>query len=47
MYAFEDIPKNILCMRYYFSKKWIKPVTAQGIKGLEKFNRKRFGDEND
>lgn len=40
MYIFEDIPKNILCIKYYFSKKWIKPVTKQGIEGLEKFKQK-------
>lgn len=45
MYIFEDIPKNILCMRYYFSKKWIKPVTEEGIRGLEKFNSEKVGEK--
>lgn len=45
MYIFEDIPKNILCIRYYFSKKWIKPVTEEGIKGLERFNKEKVGEK--
>lgn len=45
MYIFEDIPKNIFCMRFYFSKKWIKPVTEEGIKGLERFNKKEAGEK--
>lgn len=36
MYIFEDIPKNILSLKFYFSKKWIKPVTEQGKAGLKK-----------
>jgi hypothetical protein len=40
MYVFEDVPKNILCIKFYHSKKWIKPVTKEGIKGLEKYNEK-------
>lgn len=30
MYIFEDIPKNIFSFKFYFSKKWIKPVTQEG-----------------
>lgn len=45
MYIFEDIPKNILCIRYYFSKKWIKPVTKEGIKGLERYNQEKAGEK--
>lgn len=43
MYVFEDIPKNIVCMRYYLTKKWIKPVTTEGIRGLEEYNNKKAG----
>ena len=45
MYIFEDIPKNITCMRYYLTKKWIKPVTSEGIRGLNEFNSKRAGEK--
>ena len=41
MYVFEDIPKVIFCIRFYLSKKWIKPVTKEGIIGLEKYNKSR------
>lgn len=44
MYIFEDIPKNIFCIKFYLSKKWIKPVTAEGRTGLEKYKIKRDGD---
>lgn len=43
MYIFEDIPKNIFCARYYASKKWIKPVTKEGIEALKRYNEKRGG----
>lgn len=38
MYIFEDIPKIIMCTKFYFSKKWIKPVTAEGQKALQVMN---------
>ena len=41
MYIFEDVPKVIFCIRFYFSKKWIKPVTREGILGLERYNESR------
>lgn len=44
MYIFEDIPKNILSLKFYFSKKWIKPVTEEGKIGLEKYINKRTGE---
>ncbi len=37
MYIFEDIPKAVLCLRYFFTNKWIKPVTKAGREGLEKY----------
>ncbi len=45
MYIFEDIPKNIFCMKFYLSKKWIKPVTEEGIKGLKKFKNNQRGEK--
>lgn len=38
MYIFEDIPKIILCGKFYLSKRWIKPVTEEGKDALEKYN---------
>lgn len=35
MFAFEDIPKVILTLKFYFSKKWLKPVTKEGRQGLK------------
>ena len=37
MYAAEDYLKAILCVKYYFTYNWLRPVTDQGIKGLEEF----------
>lgn len=36
MYIFEDIPKNIISFKFYFSKKWIKPVTNEGREALRR-----------
>ncbi len=36
-YLFEDIPKNILCLLHFRSRRWLKPVTAEGKAGLEVF----------
>lgn len=35
MYIFEDIPKTAMCLKFYLSKKWIKPVTKEGQQALE------------
>ena len=40
MYIFEDIPKNILCLKFYKSMKWIKPVTKEGRQALDEYLRK-------
>jgi len=37
MYLCEDIPKIIIFFRHYFKGKWIKPVTDEGVRGLEEF----------
>ncbi len=41
MYIFEDYIKSILCIKYYKSMKWIKPVTEEGINGLNKYLQKK------
>ncbi|MBQ7822495.1 MAG: MATE family efflux transporter [Clostridia bacterium] len=41
MYVFEDIPKSILCLKYFFTNKWIKPVTDAGREGLKIYFEKR------
>lgn len=38
-YLFEDIPKDILCLRHFKSRKWLKPVTPEGKAGLEEYNK--------
>ncbi len=35
MYLCEDVVKVILCLRRFRSVKWLKPVTEEGIAGLE------------
>lgn len=45
MYIFEDIPKNILTLRFYLSKKWIKPVTKEGRDALNKLKSEVKADE--
>ncbi len=39
MYLCEDIPKAVLFIWYYFSGKWIRPVTEAGQKGLAEFKK--------
>ncbi len=41
MYIFEDYIKSILCLKYYKSMKWIKPVTTEGIDGLHKYRQEK------
>ncbi|MDY6313820.1 MAG: MATE family efflux transporter [Clostridia bacterium] len=37
MYVFDDYPKTIMCLKYFFSDKWIKPVTSEGKEMVENF----------
>ncbi len=37
MYIFEDYVKVALCFKHYFSNRWIKPVTQEGIRGLAEY----------
>lgn len=46
MYIFDDYIKSFLCLRYYKSLKWIKPVTEEGKTGLTKYLQKK-GMKND
>lgn len=41
MYIAEDYLKVFLCVKYYFTYNWLRPVTKQGIKGLEEFYESR------
>lgn len=38
-YLCEDFAKALLCLIYFLSKKWIKPVTPEGIAGLEEYKK--------
>lgn len=39
MYICEDYIKSILCLKYFKSMKWIKPVTPEGITGLSEYQK--------
>ena len=41
MYIFEDYIKSLLCLRYYKSLKWVKPVTEEGKNGLQQYLKKK------
>ncbi len=41
MYIFEDYVKSIMCLKYYKSMKWIKPVTSEGKEGLIMYLQKK------
>ena len=36
-YLGEDIPKSLLCLRYFRSMRWIRPVTEEGRAGLRDY----------
>ena len=38
-YLTEDLPKVVICLQRFFSKKWLKPVTPEGIAGLAQWRR--------
>lgn len=42
MYIFEDVPKNIISLKFYLSKKWIKPVTQEGRDALKRMMEKKY-----
>lgn len=37
MYVGEDYLKTFLCIKHFISKKWLKPVTQEGKKGLAEY----------
>ena len=37
MYIGEDYLKMFLCIKHFISRKWLKPVTAEGKQGLEEY----------
>ena len=39
MYLLEDYLKVFLCVRHVVSKKWIRPVTEEGVRGLEEYKK--------
>ena len=40
-YLGEDIPKATMCLHYFKSKKWLKPVTKEGQEGLRLYWEER------
>ena len=40
-YLFEDIPKSILCILHFKSRRWLKPVTPEGREGLARWQSER------
>ena len=40
-YLTEDLPKAVICLQRFFSEKWLKPVTPEGIAGLERWRQNR------
>ncbi len=43
MYVCEDYVKSILCLKHFKSMKWIKPVTEEGVAGLEEYRMNKHG----
>lgn len=37
MYIAEDYVKTFLCLRHFFTYRWLRPVTEQGLAGLDRF----------
>ena len=35
----EDLPKTVLCLRHFKSMRWLMPVTPEGKKGLEEYQK--------
>ena len=42
-YLGEDIPKTLLCLRHFRTGKWLKPVTPEGLAGLEAYRAANGG----
>ncbi len=41
MYVFEDYLKTFLCVKYYRSLGWLRPVTQEGREAVEEFKNRR------
>lgn len=41
-YLGEDVPKSILCLRFFRTGRWLKPVTEEGRRGLEEYKKSRI-----
>jgi len=39
--VFDDWPKAVLCIRHFFSKKWIMPVTQTGKEAYEQYKKEQ------
>lgn len=44
-YLGEDVPKSIMCMRHFLSRRWLKPVTKEGQAGLAAFREEETRHE--
>ncbi len=44
-YLTEDMPKVVLCLQRFFSRKWLRPVTPEGIRGLEEWKQQTGHDK--
>ena len=40
MYIFEDYLKSFLCLRHFFSERWIQPVTEEGRHGYAEYRER-------
>lgn len=45
MYIAEDYVKTILCLKYFSTYRWLRPVTDQGKEGLERFWKNRLAKQ--
>ena len=41
MYLCEDYLKSFLCLRHFFSERWIQPVTEEGRRGYEEYRSRQ------
>lgn len=42
MYLLEDIPKTAMCLYFFLSGKWIRPVTEEGQQALVEMQKEKF-----
>ena len=46
MYIAEDWLKAVFCVRYFLTERWLKPVTEEGVAGLEAYRAARGADRD-